>query len=213
MKKSVLIILAVLMLISLPACKGDGDGDSAEVSMSDYGLGDLAEAAGLERGVIFSELSDEDKAKFEKYAASQGIEVIYGDDGSTKLVYNASAAQKKTVIQSKDGTVQNIEGEGGSAKLNDTWPKNELTDLLPVPDFKVESETEINGKLTVQFGEVSIADMRAYAAEVKAAGFDVDVAESESDGMYSFKAYNADGVKVELSTMGVGSVKITPVNN
>lgn len=211
MKKLLALLLALCALCGLVAC-GD-ESDEEDVSVADHGLGELAEGAGLERGVIFSTLSDADKAKLEQYASTQGIDVVFADDGSTAFIYNAGTTQKKTVTQSSDGTVALVEGDGGDAKLNDTWPQNELTALLPVPTFEVTSEANLNGKLTIYFGAVTAEEMRDYAAQLKATGFDSEVIEKDSDGAYSFAAYNADGVKVELDTMGIGSVKITPAQN
>lgn len=209
MKKLLALILAALL--SFTACGGEEKTSKTEESVGDYGLTELATGAGLPGDSIFSTLSDEDKAALEKHAALQGIKISYKDNGSTVLEYDTDGAQRKTIVQYKDGTVALTEGNGGTGALNSTWPQNAYTALLPTPEFEVVAVMELNGKYTVNFGAVTVADMALYARKVKEAGFALEATEEKLDGVYKYQAKNEKGDVVELFAAGTGSVKITPV--
>ena len=77
--------------------------------------------------------------------------------------------------------------------------------------FAANTETD---SFSVAFTSAPIEQIRAYAAKVKAAGFNIneEVEDQEVMGMviYSFTAENADGYTVEItSASGTSSITIS----
>lgn len=203
MKKAMALLLASLLL-AFTACGEGAVGDGAsdkETSIADYGLGQIVAAAGVECSGLYSSLDDADRTALSDYAATLGISVRFEADGSTVFAY----ADGQRIIQHSDGTVTFGTGEeSDTAAVENEWPENEYTALMPKPDFEVETVALINGGFTVTFNGVTVDAMRDYGARVKAAGFDVaaeelDMAEAE---YYSYAASNAAGDSVSLEVMG-----------
>ena len=66
----------------------------------------------------------------------------------------------------------------------------------------------------IQFANLTAEDVRAYAEQLKSAGFTVDAETTDEEHfgtwVYTYIAYNSDGIKVELSGVaGISSIVIS----
>lgn len=204
MKKAmVFTALALVFVLSLASCDSLWEEPEASSTvMADYGLGDIAVAAGLERGTVFSTLDDESKAALKAEAERLGATVSYTDDGSTLFTY----IDGRVVTQYADGTVSyrdgGVTGESANAQVNSDWPDNEYTAKLPVPALTVQSTSLINGKYNVTFADADMESVKAYSEQLKSAGYSVDLSLTDEEGMYIFSASNAAGDSVKLTAAG-----------
>lgn len=209
-KRLVFIALAFLMTLSLAACDGGWEEDSSSVVIADYGIGDIAVAAGIERGSIFSTLDEAAKAALSEKAALVGATVSYEEDGSTLFAYTDG----RVITQHADGTVTyrdgGVTGESTNAEANSAWPQNEYTAKLPVPELTVQSTSLINGKYNVTFSDVDAEGARAYSEQLKSAGYSLDLSVTDEEDMYIFSAANAEGDSVKLTaTGGTATLRLT----
>ena len=159
---------------------------------------------------IYGQLDEASKQQIISDLAKDGYEASFGADGSMTIV----DPDGTTMVQKPDGTWVVKDDEGGEGQLGGDWPDNEFTKLIPKPDFELfVANTETNS-FSVAFTSATIEQIRAYAAKVKAAGFNIneEVEDQEVMGMviYSFTAENADGYTVEItSANGTSSLSIS----
>ncbi len=203
MKKYFVIVMAfILLATSICGCDGTADDNSAAESIADYGIGDVVAGAELDRTAVYSTFSEEQRAALVAAGEKQGITVTFGDDGSTVFAYNDGS---KVITQHSDGTVSYRDGdadESATAQLNDSWPQNQYTAKLPVPELKVGSSSEINGKFTVIFDDADKAGASAYVQSLKDAGFTAEAEEKDTPAVYSYEATDAQGNGVKLIFVG-----------
>ena len=98
--------------------------------------------------------------------------------------------------------------------LSGEWPENEFTAQIPKPSMKVLHSESAEDEFSVAFLNVSAEDIKAYAAELKAAGFTVDPEEEDKEiygvTMYSYRASNPAGYCVELTfAAGTGALNVS----
>ena len=133
-------------------------------------------------------------------AKKDGVDVSFGTDGSMTVVDTDGT----TMVQKPDGTWVIKDEDGGEGQLGGDWPDNEFTKLIPKPDFELFVANTETDSFSVAFTSATIEQIRAYAAKVKAAGFNIneEVEDQEAMGMviYSFTAENADGYIVEITS-------------
>lgn len=210
MKRILALMLVFATLAFVTACGDSEKTESEAESLADYGIGDIAAAAGIDRGVIYSSLAEEQKTALESAAAAQGAAVEFGAEGETVFTFSDDGG---VVTQYADGKISfTTQGaEDNAATVNDTWPENDYTAKLPVPSFSVGSSSEMNGSFTVFFTDADKAGVVAYGEALAAAGFSADAETKETgDSYYSYEAANGDGDRVKLSFSGaVATVKIT----
>ena len=138
-------------------------------------------------------------------------QISFGADGSTTIVDTNDGT---TVTQKPDGTWVVKDADGGEGQIGGDWPDNEFTKLIPKPDFELFAANTETDSFSVAFMSATIEQIRAYAAKVKAAGFNIneEVEDQEAMGMviYSFTAENADGYTIEItSASGTSSITIS----
>ena len=133
-------------------------------------------------------------------AKKDGVDVSFGADGSMTIV----DPDGTTMVQKPDGTWVVKDADGGEGQIGGDWPDNEFTKLIPKPDFELFVANTETDSFSVAFTSATIEQIRAYAAKVKAAGFNIneEVKDQEIMGMviYSFTAENADGYTVEITS-------------
>jgi hypothetical protein len=96
------------------------------------------------------------------------------------------------------------QGGGFNNTYDNDWPENEYTKLVPRPDFEVEyCDDEVNG-ISAKYINTTMESVKAYASQLKAAGFTVDPQESEYDGQYVYGAGKGKAYFVTISYMGEG---------
>ena len=159
---------------------------------------------------IYGQLDEASKQQIISDLAKDGVDVSFGTDGSMTVVDTDGT----TMVQKPDGTWVIKDEDGGEGQIGGDWPDNEFTKLVPKPDFELFAANTETDSFSVAFTSATIEQIRAYAAKVKAAGFNIneEVEDQEVMGMviYSFTAENADGYTVEItSANGTSSITIS----
>ena len=229
-------MLALTLVFTLAAC-GNGEGDDPlgsqqgtnaplnredDISSTDNqgGENNSSNIGNIDIGsimsgngstdTIYGQLDEASKQQIISDLAKDGYEASFGADGSMTIV----DPDGTTMVQKSDGTWVVKDDEGGEGQLGGDWPDNEFTKLVPKPDFELFAANTETDSFSVAFTSVTIEQIRAYAAKVKAAGFNIneEVEDQEVMGMviYSFTAENADGYTVEItSANGTSSITIS----
>ena len=219
MKKSIAVIISLMLLLSLVACGGNeetpsGSGTGQQGKQTQGGTKNSGDAApDIDFGSIMAGNGATDTVWGKQDAATRqaildaakedGYDASFGADGSLTIKDPESG---KTYVQKPDGTWTYQDAEGGEAQLGGNWPDNEFTKLLPKPDFEIYAAgTEGNG-FAVVFSNPTVEQMREYAEKVKAAGFTDNLETEDYDMggmvMYNFTASNAEGYTVILYHAG-----------
>ena len=159
---------------------------------------------------IYGQLDEASKQQIISDLAKDGYEASFGADGSMTIV----DPDGTTMVQKPDGTWVVKDADGGEGQIGGDWPDNEFTKLIPKPDFELFAANTETDSFTVAFKSATVEQIRAYAAKVKAAGFNIneEVEDQEMMGMviYSFTAENADGYTIEItSANGTSSITIS----
>ena len=159
---------------------------------------------------VYGQLDEASKQQIISDLESEGYDVSFGTDGSMTIV----DPDGTTMVQKPDGTWVVKDEDGGEGQIGGDWPDNEFTKLIPKPDFELFAANTETDSFSVAFTSATIEQIRAYAAKVKAAGFNIneEVEDQEVMGMviYSFTAENADGYTIEItSANGTSSITIS----
>ncbi len=101
----------------------------------------------------------------------------------------------------------------GPAMLNE-WPDNDITKQVPKPPFDNPIIVADSNSVTVMQTGSTVEEAKAYAAQLKNAGFSKDVYENTNEvagfSIYTFTAENTNGVSVSLTfTSGTTSVNFS----
>lgn len=101
----------------------------------------------------------------------------------------------------------------GPALLNE-WPDNDITKQVPKPSFENPMIVADDDSVTVMQTGSTVEEAKAYADQLKNAGFDKDVYENTNEiagySIYTFTAGNQNGLSVSLTfTSGTTTVNIS----
>lgn len=151
---------------------------------------------------------------------------------------NESVRRVNTVIRDVDETVGGVSGaiegtkdvgedtgellgienqpqqgqSGGSATPSRSmdWPDNQFTRKVPRPNLNIASTSLDGGKFNVGFYNASYDQVKAYAASLKAAGYNNISSENDNlgRGTYSLTALNQTGDRIQLSSTGSGEASL-----
>ena len=231
MKRLLTLLLSGLLLLSLAACGGGGseqsgddpltrdDGSAQQTQGGTENSGDTA--PDIDFGSIMAGNGGTDTVWGQQDAATRqaiidsakedGLDASFGADGSLTIKDPESG---ETYVQKPDGTWTYQDAEGGEAQIGGDWPDNDFTKLVPKPGFTLAGASTDSQSFSVAFSDASIEQMREYAEQVKAAGFDQNITTEDQEVMgmviYSFSASNADGYTVEIfSASGSSGLTIT----
>ena len=215
MKKTLAILLALAMALSLAACGGKDNpapsgsqGGDAPLTREDGGDQSSTPAGGPQTpatdpaggydpsatlqeqmdSLNRNNLTPEQIAAIEADAKEGGYEVQWEADGSMSI---------------KDGDA--------TLTTSGDWPDNEFTKLIPAPKVGTIGAAQVSESDCTIIMTWTAEEAKEYAAQVKDAGFDQDVEEQDMAGMgvYAFSGFNADGVEVSVSFMsGTGGISI-----
>ena len=188
---------------------GTQSGNNNPSNVGDIDIGSIMSGNGS-TDTVYGQLDEASKQQIISDLESEGYDVSFGTDGSMTIV----DPDGTTMVQKPDGTWVVKDDEGGEGQLGGDWPDNEFTKLIPKPDFELFAANTETDSFSVAFTSATIEQIRAYAAKVKAAGFNIneEVEDQEVMGMviYSFTAENADGYTVEItSANGTSSITIS----
>lgn len=77
------------------------------------------------------------------------------------------------------------------------WPRTEMTEGVPVPQFSVSPESTLSNQVgaTAVYKGVPDAEVEAYIAELLAAGYNIDVQEQKLSNETRWSARNAEVVE------------------
>ena len=147
--------------------------------------------------IIWAQQDEAAKKSFAEAEKEDGAEVTFGEDGSTTI----KDANGDLYVQSPDGSWTFSAGES-DVKLDFGWPDNEFTALVPAPKFTVSASETDGNEFAAAFADPTIEQIKAYANELKAAGFKEGASEAEQSigemTIYTFSASDKDGHTVEL---------------
>ena len=234
MKKILVLMLSLLLVFSLVACdSGDnpnpsGTNNNDDPLNRDPGTSQSGNQGGTQGGAtsgdvgsmisgigsstaLYSDMDAESKQAFIAEGARQGLDISFGADGSTTIVDTNDGT---TVTQKPDGTWVVKDADGGEGQIGGDWPDNEFTKLVPKPSFELYAAAVDGDTFSVMFTNATIEQIKAYAEQVKAAGFNLNEELTDENVMgmviYSFAAENADGYSVEVfSASGTTGLRIS----
>ena len=150
-----------------------------------------------------------EKAPWQPYDPQTRSTMLFGNDGSMTV----EDKDGTVLVQKPDGSWTMQGEEGQSAQFGGDWPDNELTRLVPKPDFKLAGSSASDDEFTAAFQSVTVDQIKAYAERVKAKGFTVDAEEADQNVygvvVYTYTAYDANGCCVAISfASGTGGITI-----
>ena len=234
MKKILVLMLSLLLVFSLVACdSGDnpnpsGTNNNDDPLNRDPGTSQSGNQGGTQGGAtsgdvgsmisgigsstaLYSDMDAASKQAFIAEGARQGLDISFGADGSTTIVDTTDGT---TLIQKPDGNWVFSDGQGGEGQIGGNWPDNEYTKLVPKPSFELYAAVIEGETFSVMFTNATIEQIKAYAEQVKAAGFNLNEELTDENVMgmviYSFAAENADGYSVEVfSASGTTGLRIS----
>ena len=234
MKKLLILMLALLLAFSLVACDSGDNPNNDDPLNRDPGtsqnggennngtqggtqggatsgdVGSMISGIGSSTA-LYSDMDAASKQAFIAEGARQGLDISFGADGSTTIVDTTDGT---TLIQKPDGNWVFSDGQGGEGQIGGNWPDNEYTKLVPKPSFELYAAVIEDETFSVMFTNVTIEQIKAYAEQVKAAGFNLNEELTDENVMgmviYSFAAENADGYSVEVfSASGTTGLRIS----
>ncbi len=238
MKKIAVCLLALWLAMTLIACDpsngGNDDttagGDTIAAGTTD-GVGTTDQNPSAESGIgsvmtpnfgeilggtagsdtVWGKTDAATKAAIIESGRAQGVEVSFAADG-TMTVRDTNTGN--TVIQRPDGTWSISDDAGNQTQIGGAWPENDLTKLIPKPSFALSAAGGNDGEFSVMFVDVALEDVKAYAEEVKAAGFTLEPESmdmSTDEGAYFiYAASNADGYRASVFMTGdLAGVSVT----
>ena len=107
------------------------------------------------------------------------------------------AIEKAEELTSGFASNSTADAEDGTLLANAEWPQNELTSLVPKPEFTVPIESvgvkdsEQTQSTSGGWRNATQEEVTDYVQKVKDAGFNVDMSESSDGKSYTFSAGNA----------------------
>ena len=233
MKKLIALLLALVMVFALAACDSGDDPNNDDPLNRDPGtsqnggennngtqggtqggatsgdVGSMISGIGSSTA-LYSDMDAASKQAFIAEGARQGLDISFGADGSTTIVDTTDGT---TLIQKPDGNWVFSDGQGGEGQIGGNWPDNEYTKLVPKPSFELYAAVIEGETFSVMFTNATIEQIKAYAEQVKAAGFNLNEELTDQNVMgmviYTFSAENADGYSVEIfSASGSSGMRI-----
>ncbi|MBO4366054.1 MAG: hypothetical protein J5843_00210 [Clostridia bacterium] len=181
-----------------PAASGEENGD-VNVSSILEGLGLDSILSSVGGSDVLNGLTDGDlKKKILGLLQDNGLGAYLDENGGLVI----PGKDGNEIHQNEDGS-WSVSKEDGAAQYGGEWPDNEFTRLVPKPSFKLVGASTDSDEFNVAFSGVTVDQIRAYAGELKLAGFTIDIETNDQDVMgiaiYSFSASNGSGYTVSLS--------------
>ncbi len=203
----IICVTVVLLTFSLVSCNLSGLLELIMEEMEDggYEYGDLPSylpsslSKSLADNTVFGLLSDEEKQSIIEDAKKEGSDVSFSGDGTMTVVNDSGSS----AVQHPDGSWTVNEKNGTTAQYGGEWPVNDLTSLVPKPEFKLLSASLTDKEFAATFRDVTKDELKAYAQKVKEAGFTVDPQETDmsflGQDVYTYTASDGNGYSVCVS--------------
>lgn len=148
---------------------------------------------------VWGQLDASAKQEIIAAAKAEGYDVTFDEDGRMTI----KGGDGVDFVQNADGTWNVKTEDGNVVQYGGNWPDNAFTRLVPKPDFPLLAANTSENEFTVAFQNVTVDQIRAYAAKLKACGFTIDAEEEDQTTygvvIYTYSAYHANGYYVDLS--------------
>ncbi|MBR5659387.1 MAG: hypothetical protein IKX10_08355 [Lachnospiraceae bacterium] len=148
---------------------------------------------------VWGQLDASAKQEIIAAAKAEGYDVTFDEDGRMTI----KGGDGVNFVQNADGTWNVKTEDGNVVQYGGNWPDNAFTRLIPKPDFPILAANTSEDEFTAAFQNVTVDQIRAYAAKLKACGFTIDAEEEDQTTygvvVYTYNAYHADGYYVDLS--------------
>lgn len=228
MKKTLAILLALAMALSLAACGGkdapapsgsqggdapltreDGSSENTTPNIDDdVPEVDMGAIMGGATDTVWGKQDEATKQAIIADAKNDGVDVSFGADGSMTVVDTDGSV----MVQNPDGTWSCKDEDSGEAQIGGGWPDNEFTKLLPAPKVGTIGAAEVTESECMVIMTWTAQEAKEYTVQVKDAGFDQNAEEQDMTdmGIYVYIARNASNAEVSVSFMsGTGGISIT----
>ena len=182
MKKIFVMFLALMLVLSLTACRTNDKGTDIDFDAIFEGKSDIK----------LTSLSESEQQAIIDAGEASGVKVVFtGIDDDvifTRLSdgYNAAWMSGSWSFWS-DSDIKPAE-----------WPDDEFTRLIPKPDFDLFTTNTYENTFTAIFKNVTLDQIKAYTESVKTAGFTVSQKLDENTA-YRYTASNGKGYSIELT--------------
>lgn len=204
MKKLLALLLCLCLVLALAACGSASEDDTSKKPSPEATTGgsqggtptvNVDDLLSGSTEIVWGKADAATKAELVRQAEAEGMTVTFGADGSTTL-----KDEDGTYIQHPDGTwtMKFNDGSGTVDIGSGKWPDNELTKLVPKPDFGIAMTNDEENGYSIYFSNATLEGLKAYSKKVAAAGFDRDVETGEVGDVFYYRASNADGISVSL---------------
>ena len=148
---------------------------------------------------VWGQLDASAKQEIIAAAKAEGYDVTFDADGRMTI----KGGDGVDFVQNADGTWNVKTEDGNVVQYGGNWPDNAFTRLIPKPDFPILAANTSEDEFTAAFQNVTVDQIRAYAAKLKACGFTIDAEEEDQTTygvvIYTYSADHADGYYVDLS--------------
>lgn len=221
MKKTIAFGLSLLLALSLAACGGSGkDAKGKETEKpEDTAPVEETQPTGQEKEPEPASEPAEEPAADLTWGTVLSDPSHFNKNNLTPeqiaMLEKDAKENDYTISWDKDGYLTVTEANGNVFDFTGSWPKNELTEKVPVPNTDWVISSAMDGASFVAALHWTMDDAKAYAASLKEKGYDRDV--SEMSGLiYLFMANNGEyTVTVSVSAdydavQNNGAVIITP---
>jgi len=141
-------------------------------------------------------LTAAEQAALRASVEAEGGTVSFAPDGS----FTVKSPEGGSFTLSPDGSMTGVDDDGqsiGSDTLHSgVWPSGAFARAVPDPGFPIATQFEDESGLELMFDGVTLEQAKAYGAQLRSAGYTVEVDEFEEPtlGMYRFSGQNADGL-------------------
>ncbi|MBQ9691311.1 MAG: hypothetical protein IJV62_04370 [Eggerthellaceae bacterium] len=127
------------------------------------------------------------------------------DNSSTQDQTEEVATEDKNTETSSESSDKAQSESKSSLFSGETFPENEITAAVPVPDFSVapRSVETSDTVVSVSYEGVSEDEANAYIEQVKNAGFTYFAHESKSNDSYSYSARNTEDMLSEGTSISL----------
>jgi len=177
-------------VIDIPVDGGDSEGTEASVNLFETAIMELFIGNGEFR-IFTAEEQEQIKAE----ALEEDALVDFAEDG-TITISQVSGDSIKMVANPDGSMYASFDGEEIFMSTNGDWPAEAAEAGIPEAPFTVSRSVVMGGNISIEFTDVDYQAAYDYGQMLKAAGFEYDEENGESNlkeaGMYGFTGKNAD---------------------
>ena len=199
-KITVCVLIAAIAVLTMTGCGALGQ------TVSGLLEGSLPEISGLD---VFGAQSSQTAASDTTSAPAESSKFTFSDFTSAANERISSLANELGLdIQTQSGQTVITGSEGNRAQMGGELPDNEFTAVIAPIDFgTLLFSAENDNSFSFAMSGVTVQQVREYCGQLKAMGYDTDVAENSMSALgldtYDFSASDSQGRHVKI-TVAVG---------